>query len=788
MNDDMNPPSTIYTDSIHPVSIFVTINGDIYIDNQNSSYQISKWTLNSNKSDVIMYIDTSCFDLFIDINNTLYCSMRIKHKIVTKSLSSSSNVLTIVAGTGYIGSTSTTFNCPSGIFVDDNFALYVADYHNDRIQLFQSGTFNAITIAGSTSSYPTITLHTPIDVILDGKKNIFIIENDNNRIIASTLEGFRCIVGCSSLLGSQSDQLYHPKSMAFDSHGNIYVLDQDHNRMQKFLLLNNTFREYNCQIIFNLNSTVLLKFTVPSYNQPKFCSNATWNPNATTIANSTLIGSQSDALFINNNNTIFAVNNNNNKILIWFEDSIYPNRTLYGNWTLSKSMFVTNNGDIYIDNGLSNQRIDKFTMNMNESIHIRSVSSNCFGIFVDISNSIYCSIDIAHRVYKKWLGDNMTTFATVAGNGISGSAANLLASPNGIFVDINFDLYVADFGNNRVQLFRLGQLDGITVAGNTSLNITITLNRPLYVLLDGNKYLFIADNENHRIIGSDVNGFRCIVGCSGSQGSASNQLSHPRTIAFDSFGNLLVMDIGNSRIQKFLFQSNSCHHFQDEITTQLTPHEILVVPYFIPNCHDTNTIGTNCNISSNLCNLLDPCKNDGICWNSTSTDLGYICNCSKGFTGPQCQQDTRLCKPTTCWNNGTCNEILNTTFKCSCQQGWTGNYCEKMINYCENISCQNNAPCRPLFMNYTCECLTENYSGRYCEIVSTKLAILQFVSKSFGYIAIIFLVVVVGFIVIMDVLKYGFGIDPVKHELERIRHEKKPKRRPIIQRFTYVNT
>ena len=60
----------------------------------------------------------------------------------------------------------------------------------------------------------------------------------------------------------------------------------------------------------------------------------------------------------------------------------------------------------------------------------------------------------------------------------------------------------------------------------------------------------------------------------------------------------------------------------------------------------------------------------------------------------------------------------------------------------------------------------------YCEIVSTKLATLQFVSKSFGYIAILCLTIVIGFVVIMDVLKYGFEIDPTKHELERICREK----------------
>jgi len=148
---------------------------------------------------------------------------------------------------------------------------------------------------------------------------------------------------------------------------------------------------------------------------------------------------------------------------------------------------------------------------------------------------------------------------TVAGNGSHGSTSNMLNSPNGIFVDTNFDLYVADYENNRIQLFRLGQINGTTVAGDTSANLTISLYYPTNVILDGNKYLFITDSGNHRIIGSDENGFRCIVACSMSSGSTSNKFIYPRSIAFDSFGNLFVVDRNNHRIQKFCLSTNFCN-------------------------------------------------------------------------------------------------------------------------------------------------------------------------------------------------------------------------------------
>jgi hypothetical protein len=113
-----------------------------------------------------------------------------------------------------------------------------------------------------------------------------------------------------------------------------------------------------------------------------------------------------------------------------------------------------------------------------------------------------------------------------------------------------------------------------------------------------------------------------------------------------------------------------------------------------------------------------------------------------------------------------------------------------MVNYCEGVKCENNGVCRPLFLNYTCECLGTGYSGRHCEFTSTSRVIHQTVSKSLGYIAITGLVVVVSFFVIMDILKYCFGIDPTKYELEKFRREqaiKRAKSRPIAHRFIYVN-
>ena len=143
---------------------------------------------------------------------------------------------------------------------------------------------------------------------------------------------------------------------------------------------------------------------------------------------------------------------------------------------------------------------------------------------------------------------------TVAGTGCPGPVSNMLDHPHGIFVDNNFKLFVADTNNNRIQSFELDQSSGITVAGFGAI-VYFILNKPTSIVLDAGGSMFIVDSSNHRIIRSIPNGFKCLVGCSGTNGAKSNELNTPQTMAFDSNGNILVTDFNNHRIQNFCWMS-----------------------------------------------------------------------------------------------------------------------------------------------------------------------------------------------------------------------------------------
>jgi hypothetical protein len=309
------------------------------------------------------------------------------------------------------------------------------------------------------------------------------------------------------------------------------------------------------------NFSLSFSFLALSINQPKFCPTASWKPNGITFYNSsrsTSGFSKDYCLFVNINNTIYVVNEVNSTILVWHENSTNPTNIIPGKFGTPFSLFVTLNGDIYIDDGQDNSRVQKWIAKTNSFVTVMKVNVPCRGLFVDTNDTLYCSVTGRDKVVKRSLNDpEITSAIDVAGTGFKGSASYELNSPWGIFVDVNLDLYVADSRNNRVQLFRSGELNGTTVAGSRSQNPTINLLRPTAIVLDAEKYLFIVDTSNHRIVGSGLNGFRCLVGCEG-RGSLSNQLSLPSSFSFDRSGNIYVADLENNRIQKFEYLEKSC--------------------------------------------------------------------------------------------------------------------------------------------------------------------------------------------------------------------------------------
>ena len=288
-----------------------------------------------------------------------------------------------------------------------------------------------------------------------------------------------------------------------------------------------------------------------SYNQPKFRGNAQWNPDAITIVNVTILQYSPTRIFINTNNTWYVVDESYNSILSGIGGSAIPTPNGYG----GHCIFVTDKSDVYTYDDV-NTRVTMRSVNDTNSSSVMIIGERCDDLYVTMNNTLYCSIGGMDQVVTKSLNDPTNTLSIVAGTGCAGSESDKLIHPVGIFVTLNLSLYVADCYNNRIQRFHSGQANAMTMAGNGA-PWTINLNYPVDVVLDGDGYLFIVEYNNHRVVGSGPNGFRCVAACQNGPGSASNQLMHPQSMSFDSDGNIWVADTGNSRIQKFVLKNIS---------------------------------------------------------------------------------------------------------------------------------------------------------------------------------------------------------------------------------------
>jgi hypothetical protein len=118
-----------------------------------------------------------------------------------------------------------------------------------------------------------------------------------------------------------------------------------------------------------------------------------------------------------------------NEVPVWLEGDTAPTRTISSGLNSPFNVFVTINGDVYVDNGLYNGQVDKWTSNASNSVIAMYVSDSCSGLFVDIYDNLYCSMGSNNTVIKRSFNDNVNTSTIVGGNGIAGSSSYMQQNP-----------------------------------------------------------------------------------------------------------------------------------------------------------------------------------------------------------------------------------------------------------------------------------------------------------------------------------------------------------------------
>ncbi len=197
----------------------------------------------------------------VDAAGNLYLADTGNHRI--RKITPSDGVIARIAGTAASGAGAdgpdalqSALRSPYGVVVDKSGSVYFSDTGNHRIRkLSPSGAIETIAgtgtagFAGDGDLAIRARLNNPSGLALDSEGNLYVADTGNHRIRHITPTGvIRTIAGTgvSGFAGdgasAMSAQLAAPVALALDSKGSIYVADRDNDRIRRLSIDNSSGR------------------------------------------------------------------------------------------------------------------------------------------------------------------------------------------------------------------------------------------------------------------------------------------------------------------------------------------------------------------------------------------------------------------------------------------------------------------------------------------------------------------------------------------------------------------
>ncbi len=196
-------------------------------------------------------------DVAIDASGNLYIADKNNQRV--RKVDHTTGIVSTVAGTGVAGgsgdggpATSAQLNQPSGLAIDNQGNLYIAEQGGNRVR--KVSTSGIISTVAGTGTYgysgdgyaaTVAKLAIPYAVAVDGSGNLYIADTGNNRIRKVDTAGIITTIAGNGSSGYSGDggpstaaALNKPMGVAVDASGNVVISDTFNQRIRRLQIAN----------------------------------------------------------------------------------------------------------------------------------------------------------------------------------------------------------------------------------------------------------------------------------------------------------------------------------------------------------------------------------------------------------------------------------------------------------------------------------------------------------------------------------------------------------------------